>query len=168
MGKSYLKLIALVSMTNNCYFIRNLLKYEIKVKNNLKKWVEFMWEDFKKFAFEGNLIDLAVAVIIGGAFGQIVSSLVEDIIVPLIGILLNGVNIEHLVILVGSAELRYGVFLQSVLDFFIIALSIFLFLRFILKRKNEEEEEVEEDVSKEEELLTEIRDLLKEQNNQSQ
>lgn len=127
-----------------------------------------MWEDFKKFAIEGNLIDLAVAVIIGGAFGQIVSSLVEDIMVPLIGMLLNGVNIEHLVILVGSAELRYGIFLQSVLDFFIIALSIFFFLRLVLK-KNPGEEEVEEaaepEVSKEEQLLIEIRDLLKEQNN---
>lgn len=123
-----------------------------------------MWEDFKEFAMEGNLIDLAVAVIIGGAFGQIVSSLVEDIIVPLIGMLMNGVNIEHLVILVGSAELRYGVFLQSVLDFFIIALSIFFFLRLVLRRKKEE---VEEEVSSEEQLLTEIRDLLKEQNKKS-
>lgn len=71
---------------------------------------------------------------------------------------------ESLVIIVGSAELRYGVFLQSVLDFFIIALSIFFFLRIVLKKKQEEPEEVEE-VSSEEELLTEIRDLLKEQNN---
>src|SRR5690625_3076996 len=98
-----------------------------------------MWKEFKEFAFEGNLIDLAVAVIIGGAFGKIVSSLVEDIIVPLIGILLNGINIEHLVYTIGTAELRYGAFLQSVLDFFIIAISIFLALRFILKRKKEEE-----------------------------
>ncbi|HZW67826.1 MAG TPA: large conductance mechanosensitive channel protein MscL [Pseudogracilibacillus sp.] len=123
-----------------------------------------MWKDFKEFAIEGNLIDLAVAVIIGGAFGQIVSSLVEDIIVPLIGILLNGVNIEHLVFLVGSAELRYGIFLQSVLDFFIIALSIFFFLRLVLRKKSEVEEEEEEEISSEEQLLTEIRDLLKEQN----
>lgn len=130
----------------------------------IKKWVDYMWKDFKEFAIEGNLIDLAVAVIIGGAFGQIVTSLVEDIFIPLIGILLNGVNVESLVILVGSAELRYGVFLQSVLDFFIIALSIFFFLRIVLKKKQEEPEEVEE-VSSEEKLLTEIRDLLKEQNN---
>jgi|SRR5699024_3718036 len=124
-----------------------------------------MWKEFKEFAIEGNVVDLAIAVIIGGAFGQIVSSLVEDIVVPLIGILLNGINIEHLVFLVGSAELRYGVFLQSVIDFFIIALSIFMFLRIVLKRKSEEkEEEQEEQVSSEEQLLTEIRDLLKEQN----
>lgn len=124
-----------------------------------------MWKEFKEFAFEGNLIDLAVAVIIGGAFGKIVSSLVEDIIVPLIGILLNGINIEHLVYTIGTAELRYGAFLQSVLDFFIIAISIFLALRFILKRKKEEEK-VEDtvEVNPQEELLKEIRDLLKAQN----
>lgn len=121
-----------------------------------------MWKDFKNFAIEGNIVDLAIAVIIGGAFGQIVSSLVEDIVVPLIGILLNGINIEHLVLLVGSAELRYGIFLQSVLDFFIIALSIFFFVRFVLRKKAEEEEE--EGPSSEEVLLMEIRDLLKEQN----
>lgn len=123
-----------------------------------------MWKDFKEFAIEGNLIDLAVAVIIGGAFGQIVTSLVEDIIVPLIGMLLNGVNIEHLVILVGSAELRYGTFLQSVIDFFIISLSIFFFLRFVLRKKKEEPAEEAPEISSEEKLLTEIRDLLKAQN----
>lgn len=123
-----------------------------------------MWKDFKSFAIQGNIIDLAIAVIIGGAFGQIVSSLVEDIVVPLIGMLLNGINVEHLVLLVGSAELRYGVFLQSVLDFFIIALSIFFFVRFVLRKKAEEEEEaVEEGPGSEEALLMEIRDLLKEQ-----
>jgi|SRR5699024_7506761 len=120
-----------------------------------------MWKEFKEFAIEGNVVDLAVAVIIGGAFGKIVTSLVEDIIIPLVGILLNGINIEHLVFMVGSVELRYGVFLQSVIDFFIISLSIFLFIRFIL-RKRTEEEEIEE-ANTEEQLLTEIRDLLKEQ-----
>lgn len=122
-----------------------------------------MWNEFKKFAFQGNLIDLAVAVIIGGAFGKIVSSLVEDIVVPLLGILLNGINIEHLIVTVGTAELRYGVFLQSLIDFFIIAFSIFIFLRIVLKRKQEvEEPQAEPELTKEEQLLTEIRDLLKE------
>lgn len=122
-----------------------------------------MWNEFKKFAFQGNLIDLAVAVIIGGAFGKIVSSLVEDIVVPLLGILLNGINIEHLIVTVGTAELRYGVFLQSLIDFFIIAFSIFIFLRIVLKRKQEVEEPAPEpELTKEEQLLTEIRDLLKE------
>lgn len=123
-----------------------------------------MWNEFKKFAFQGNLIDLAVAVIIGGAFGKIVSSLVEDIIVPLLGILLNGINIEHLAVTVGTAELRYGVFLQSFIDFLIIAFSIFIVLRFVLKRKQDEEPTKEPEVTREEQLLMEIRDLLKEKN----
>lgn len=123
-----------------------------------------MWNEFKKFAFQGNLIDLAVAVIIGGAFGKIVSSLVEDIIVPLLGILLNGINIEHLAVTVGTAELRYGVFLQSFIDFLIIAFLIFIVLRFVLKRKQDEEPTKEPEVTREEQLLMEIRDLLKEKN----
>lgn len=123
-----------------------------------------MWNEFKKFAFQGNLIDLAVAVIIGGAFGKIVSSLVEDIIVPLLGILLNGINIEHLAVTVGTAELRYGVFLQSFINFLIIAFSIFIVLRFVLKRKQDEEPTKEPEVTREEQLLMEIRDLLKEKN----
>jgi|SRR5690625_95048 len=122
-----------------------------------------MWKDFKEFAFEGNVIDLAVAVIIGGAFGKIVSSLVEDIVVPLMGILLNGINVEHLVYTVGSAELTYGVFIQSIIDFLVIALAIFLALRFLIRRKKKEAEEEVVEVDSQAQLLTEIRDLLKEQ-----
>ncbi len=121
-----------------------------------------MWEDFKAFAFEGNVLDLAVAVVIGAAFGQIVTSLVDNIIMPTVGILLNGVSFETLVWQVGDATVTYGVFLQSILDFFIIAASIFLFVRLILRKKREVEEE---EVDPQEQLLTEIRDLLKEQNN---
>lgn len=120
-----------------------------------------MWEDFKEFAFQGNLLDLAIAVIIGAAFGQIVTALVENIITPLIGVLLNGVNVEGLMWQVGGAQVTYGVFLQSVLDFFIIALSIFFFVRLVLRKKREVEEE--EEIDPQELLLTEIRDLLKEQ-----
>ncbi|HLR55089.1 MAG TPA: large conductance mechanosensitive channel protein MscL [Pseudogracilibacillus sp.] len=123
-----------------------------------------MWEDFKNFAFQGNLIDLAVAVVIGAAFGEIVTALVDNIIMPLIGVLMNGVSFTNLTWEVGEASVTYGVFLQSVLDFLIIALSIFLFLRIVL-RKKQEEEEIEEDAQ--EQLLTEIRDILKEQNNHS-
>ena len=119
-----------------------------------------MWEDFKTFAFQGNLIDLAIAVVIGAAFGKIVTSLVDNIITPLIGVLLNGINFEGLMWQVGNAQVTYGVFLQSVFDFFIIALSIFLFVRFVLRKKNEVEEE---EADPQEQLLTEIRDLLKEQ-----
>lgn len=118
-----------------------------------------MWEDFKKFAFEGNVLDLAVAVIIGAAFGKIVSSLVEDIMMPLIGALFNGVDFTNLMWSIGSANIAYGAFIQSIFDFLVIAGSIFLFIRLMLRKKDEAEEE---EVTPEEQLLTEIRDLLKE------
>jgi len=123
-----------------------------------------MWKDFKEFAFQGNVVDLAVAVVIGAAFGQIVNSLVENIIMPAIGIILNGISFENLVYTVGDAEITYGVFIQSIFDFFIIALSIFMFVRILMKlRRKKDEEEEEEEVDAQEQLLTEIRDLLKEQ-----
>lgn len=124
-----------------------------------------MWKDFKEFAFQGNVVDLAVAVVIGAAFGKIVNSLVENIIMPAIGVLLSGVNFESLAYTVGDAEITYGVFIQSVFDFFVIALSIFIFVRILMKfRKKQEEEEAEAEVDAQEQLLTEIRDLLKEKN----
>ncbi len=123
-----------------------------------------MWKDFKKFISQGNVVDLAVAVIIGTAFSKIISSLVEDIVMPLFGIMLNGINFEHLVYRFNGVDLAYGIFIQSIVDFLIIAASVFLVLRFIIKRKKEEEseEEIVEEVNQTEELLTEIRDLLKE------
>lgn len=134
-----------------------------------------MFKEFKEFAIKGNVIDLAVGVVIGGAFGKIVTSLVSDIIMPLVGILTGGVNFKFLVLPLKEAvgdvpavTLNYGMFIQNVFDFFIIAFSIFLFVKAINKfksqaKKVEEVEEVKEEVklSKEEELLTEIRDLLK-------
>ena len=123
-----------------------------------------MWQEFKKFAFKGNVMDLAVGVIIGAAFGKIVTSLVADIITPLVGLLLGGINITHLQIQVGNAVVKYGSFLQTIVDFLIVAFSIFMFIRFFnkLKRKQETEEKKEESKpSREEELLTEIRDVLK-------
>ncbi|GIN73684.1 large-conductance mechanosensitive channel [Bacillus sp. J14TS2] len=130
-----------------------------------------MWEEFKKFAIQGNVMDLAVAVVIGGAFGNIVSSLVKDIIMPLVGALLGGYSFDKLVFLIGDATIAYGVFIQSVVDFIIIAASIFLFIKLIgsLKRKKEEavmEEEIE--IAPDVALLSEIRDLLKEQNHKEQ
>lgn len=119
-----------------------------------------MWEDFKRFAFEGNVLDLAVAVVIGAAFGQIVTSLVEDIMMPLIGALFNGVDFSNLTYFVGSSPIAYGMFIQSIFDFLVIAGSIFLFVRFVLRKKEEVEEE--EEIDPQEQLLTEIRDLLKE------
>ena len=123
-----------------------------------------MLKDFKEFAFQGNIIDLAVAVIFGSAFGAIVTSLVDDIIMPLVGILIGGIDFSGLAIEVGSATVMYGAFIQTVVNFLIIALSIFLALRLVLRRKKEEEEEIEEEIEAQEQLLMEIRDLLKSQN----
>ncbi|MED1471533.1 large-conductance mechanosensitive channel protein MscL [Bacillus salipaludis] len=120
-----------------------------------------MWNEFKQFAMKGNVIDLAVGVIIGGAFGKIVTSLVNDVIMPLISLLIGGVGFDFTKLKVGT--LKYGLFLQSVLDFFIIAFCIFLFVKFInrFKKKEEVVKEVVK-VDRSEELLAEIRDILKE------
>ncbi|MBU9674354.1 large conductance mechanosensitive channel protein MscL [Planococcus sp. CP5-4] len=122
-----------------------------------------MWEDFKKFALKGNVLDLAVAVVIGAAFGKIVTSLVEDIIMPGVGILLGGFSVEDLTYTVNGAKLRYGAFMQSVIDFFIIAFSIFLVIRLFTRMKRQKDVPAEEEpevLDKKEELLIEIRDLL--------
>jgi large conductance mechanosensitive channel len=121
-----------------------------------------MLSEFKKFALKGNVLDLAVGVIIGGAFGKIVSSLVADLIMPIVGLLLGGVNFSSLSITYGKAVINYGAFLQTVVDFFIIAFSIFLFIRLISRfKKKEEVTESAPVIDAKEELLTEIRDLLK-------
>ncbi|MBO1005094.1 large conductance mechanosensitive channel protein MscL [Pseudogracilibacillus auburnensis] len=125
-----------------------------------------MWEEFKKFAIKGNVLDLAVAVVIGGAFGKIVSSLVENIIMPLVGLFLGGRSFEKLFFKYNDAVIEYGVFIQSIVDFFIIALSIFVFIKILGGLKKKKEEEIVEDkveVAPEVELLAEIRDLLKNQ-----
>lgn len=133
-----------------------------------------MFNEFKKFAFKGNVIDLAVGVIIGGAFGKIVTSLVNDLIMPLIGIIIGGINFTDLKYVitpasvdVAEAAIRYGAFIQSIVDFLIIAVSIFLFVKLISKtRKKEPAPPALAPApvpvpSKEEALLTEIRDILK-------
>ncbi|MBS4219549.1 large conductance mechanosensitive channel protein MscL [Bacillus sp. FJAT-49711] len=125
-----------------------------------------MWEEFKKFAIKGNVLDLAVAVVIGAAFGKIVSSLVDNIIMPLVGVLLGGRSFEKLSVTINDADVKYGLFIQSVVDFFIISFSIFIFVKILngLKRKKEEEVvEEKTELAPEVELLAEIRDLLKEQ-----
>ena len=161
-----------------------------------------MWQKFKKFAFKGNIIDMAVGVIIGGAFGKIVTSLVNDIIMPAVSLITGGVSFTELFILLnvpegvdtstlttialakeaGCSTLNYGNFIQTFVDFFIIALSMFFFVTLIAKanelahKKEKEEAEAaaaeaarieaekkanEPKVPTSEELLTEIRDLLK-------
>jgi large conductance mechanosensitive channel len=117
-------------------------------------------QEFKKFAMRGNVVDLAVAVVIGAAFGKIISALVDGIIMPLIGLLLGGVNIASKSFTLGDAVVKWGAFLQTIIDFTIIAFSIFVAIKFInLLKKKEEEKEPER--TNEELLLMEIRDLLK-------
>jgi len=134
-----------------------------------------MWKEFKEFAFKGNVMDMAIGVIIGGAFGKIVTSLVNDVMMPLIGLLIGNVNFADLrlvlkpevrdaamMVVEEEVSLMYGSFIQNIVDFIIIALCIFLFVK--LANKLRAEKEVVEEAPKgpsSEELLVEIRDLLK-------
>ena len=121
-------------------------------------------KEFRDFAVKGNVVDLAVGVIIGAAFGKIVASFVADITMPVIGILVGGIHYEDLVWQVGDAEVKYGVFLQNVVDFIVIAFVIFLMVKVInhFRRKAEEEPKAAPP-PRQEQLLEEIRDLLKQQ-----
>lgn len=120
-------------------------------------------KEFKDFAMKGNVMDLAVAVVIGGAFGKIVTSLVDDIIMPLIGVLIGGVDFTSLSVTVGSANVAYGNFIQQVVNFLIIAFAIFMVVKSMMKFKKKQAEEpaAPPAPSNEEVLLAEIRDLLK-------
>lgn len=129
-----------------------------------------MLKEFKEFAIKGKVIDLAVAVIIGGAFGKIVASLVNDIIMPAVGVLLGGVSFADLKYVItpasgdiAEAAILYGAFIQSIVDFLIIALSIFLFVKLLTARKKKEPEAPPAPPAPAPEvvLLEEIRDLLK-------
>ncbi len=129
-----------------------------------------MMKEFKDFAVKGNVVDMAVGIIIGAAFGKIVSSFVGDVIMPPIGILLGGVDFTNLAFTLKEAVgdtpavvLSYGKFIQTMVDFIIVAFAIFMGVKAINSLKKEEEEKVEEpaEPSNEEVLLTEIRDLLK-------
>ena len=130
-----------------------------------------MLKEFKEFISKGNVVDLAVGVIIGGAFGKIVTSLVNDIIMPLIGVIIGGINFTNLSIKIGESVIAYGSFIQNIIDFLIIAACIFVFVKFVNKLTNLNKVEAKEEQKKEEpkvaediKLLTEIRDLLKKQN----
>ncbi len=121
-----------------------------------------LFEEFKSFAIRGNVVDLAVAVVIGTAFGKIVSSLVDTIIMPVIGFFLGGMDFSGWSLTIGKATIAYGAFIQSVIDFTIIAFVIFMALR-TLNRFEKKKEEVKKDPGPSEEvlLLREIRDSLK-------
>lgn len=134
-----------------------------KKKINLDKEKKVVSE-FKEFISKGNIVDMAVGVIIGSAFGKIVTSLVNDIFMPLIGVIIGGLDFTSLTIKVGEAVISYGVFIQNIVDFLIIAGCIFLMIKILAKFKKKEEVKEEEPVVKEDEntvLLREIRDLLK-------
>jgi len=126
-------------------------------------------KEFKEFAVKGNVMDMAVGVIIGGAFGKIVTSMVEDLLMPLVGMLTGGVDFTSLSLTVGDANVKYGNLLQNVIDFVIVAFCIFLMVKGINKFKKAPEPapEVPAAPSPEEKLLTEIRDLLKEKNSET-
>lgn len=129
-------------------------------------------QDFKKFAIRGNVLDLAVAVVIGAAFGRIVTSFVNDVLMPPIGLLLGGIDFSDFVLTlkeasgeVAAVTINYGVFIQHLVDFTIIAFAIFMVIRAFEKMKKKEETipSPPPEPNAEEKLLTEIRDLLKEQ-----
>jgi large conductance mechanosensitive channel len=124
-------------------------------------------QEFKKFAMRGNVIDLAVAVVLGGAFGAIITSLTNDIIMPLIGIFLGGIDFASLSVKVGTAVVAYGKFIQAIVNFIIIAFVLFLLVRGMNRlaeaRKKEEAATPPPAPPEEVTLLREIRDLLKQQ-----
>ena len=126
-----------------------------------------MIKEFKEFISKGNVMDMAVGVIIGGAFSKIVTALVESILMPIIGVISGGKSVEAMSIMVGNAAIGYGAFIQAIIDFLLIALVLFMILKAFNKAKSvvvkEEEAPAEpEPVPADVELLTEIRDLLKE------
>lgn len=127
-----------------------------------------MLKEFKTFIARGNVLDLAVGVVVGGAFGKIVTSLVDDIIMPLVGLLMGGLDFSNLSIKVGNAKIMYGSFIQNVVDFLIVAFCIFIMVKAVNKitkkidAKKEKEKKAEEAKKADNIiLLEEIRDLLK-------
>ena len=118
--------------------------------------------EFKEFISRGSVMDLAVGMIMGAAFTAIVNSLVDDIVMPLIGVILKGIDFTALMVTVGDANITYGNFIQAVINFLCISLVIFLLVK-ALNKFRKKKEEAPPEPSKEEKLLTEIRDLLKDQ-----
>lgn len=133
----------------------------------LEKRRVYMLKEFKEFIKRGNVMDLAVGVIVGGAFSSIVTSLVNNILTPILGIFLGGIDFSGLSITIKNANINYGMFIQSIIDFLIIAFCIFIMIKVINKMmsvgKKEEEKSAPEKKPEDIQLLEEIRDLLKEQ-----
>ena len=136
-----------------------------------------MIQEFKKFISRGNVVDLAVGVIIGGAFSKIVSSLVNDIIMPIIGILIGGIDFTSLTLKINNATIKFGLFFQNIIDFLIIAFCIFMVIKFInkldeltikkIKKEETKETKKEEIVSEEILLLRSINDNIKKANSKN-
>ncbi|MGG3494253.1 large conductance mechanosensitive channel protein MscL [Peribacillus simplex] len=130
-----------------------------------------MIKEFREFITKGSVLDLAIAVVMGAAFGKIVSSLVENIITPLVGILLGGVNVSSLALPVNGVDVQYGAFVQAVIDFLIISFAIFMFMKIansLIRKKQTDEEEVIVVVPATEQYLKEIRDLLQKNSRQDE
>ena len=134
-----------------------------KKMNGKKELIKIKGEmsEFKKFISRGNVVDMAVGVIIGAAFGKIVTSLVNDILMPAIGVILGGLDFSNLSVKFGDATIAYGLFIQTIIDFLIISMCIFIMVKIFEKFKTKEEEKPKEK-SDDIKLLEEIRDLLKE------
>lgn len=126
-----------------------------------------MIKEFKKFISRGNVVDLSVGIIVGSAFGKIVTSLVNDILMPIIGIILGGIDFSDLTLKFGKAKITYGMFIQNIIDFLIISFCVFIFVKIVnkLSKLNKKEEiKQEEKVETELSILKEIRDELRKNN----
>ena len=143
---------------------KNINKEVIKDKDKIKNFAM----EFKTFISKGNVVDMAVGIIIGSAFGKIVTSLVNDIFMPLIGIIIGGVDFTNLTLKVKDASINYGMFIQNIIDFLIVAFCIFVFVKILNKLSFKKKgAPCEKEAPKKEEntlLLEEIRDILKSQN----
>ena len=133
-------------------------------KEKIVKEGKKVFTEFKEFIARGNVIDLAVGVIIGSAFGKIITSMVNDILMPMIGVIIGGINFSGLSLKIGNATVNYGMFVQNVIDFLIVAICIFFFVKIVERISRKKETEEIEEVKKDEQivLLEQIRDLLKE------
>ena len=136
------------------------MKKQTKSKKIIKKEVS----EFKKFIDRGNVVDLSIGVLMGTAFSKIVSSVVDDLLMPVIGIIIGGLDFSNIKFKVGDASIQIGNFIQSVVDFLIVALCIFIFVKIISHLTKKAEEEKQPEKSEEVQLLEEICDLLKNKN----
>ncbi|MBQ8472925.1 MAG: large conductance mechanosensitive channel protein MscL [Bacilli bacterium] len=137
-------------------------KKKINLKEETGK-IKGFYDDFKNFISKGNVVDLAVAVVIGNSFNKIISSLVNDIIMPLVGVIIGGIDFTNIKLTIGSESILIGSFIQNIIDFLIIAFSIFVVIKLMSKFQRKKEEIKEEPTKKADDviLLEEIRDLLK-------